>query len=118
MKRIRNIYCWNHLKDWIEAQQKGFFHAIEWKYGNEEGLPLETLLLMAENNCFPFRFFCIMNGDMYVVFSKPAASFFRFLMGEATFMREKDKWICFEDLDVKRRDKILNAQTDSIWIEL
>lgn len=41
MKRIRNDYCWNLLKDWVEAQKKDFIK-IQDSLNNRNDIGLKT----------------------------------------------------------------------------
>lgn len=119
MERIKNIYCWNHLTQWIEAQNKGIVHIKE-AGGMEDGIfGWEQLLDMIYQNCFPQSLLCFRrDSENYLILTGEQAKLFKFLKSEITLQRKDGTKCLFSDFPNDFRQKVLNAQIDSIWIKV
>lgn len=119
MEKIRNIYCWNHLRDWMEAQNTGMVYIVEAKQ-HEEGLfRWEQLIRMIYEDCFPQSFLCFRKGkENYLVLTKEQKRIFKFLQNEIMLQKEEGTQYLFSDYPTEFRNRILNARVDSIWIRL
>lgn len=119
MERIRNIYCWNCFRQWIEAQDKGTVHikAIgRMEYGIFEW---EQLLDMIYQNCFPQSLLCFRkNNENYLILTGEQTTLFKFLKNEIPMQRKDGTQCLFSDFPNDFRQKVLNAQVDSIWIQV
>lgn len=119
MEKINNIYCWNHLKDWAEAQNKGLVHVIGTKQKGEGLFCWEQLIYMAQEDCFPQSLLCFRQGnDNYLILTKEQEMVFNFLRNEVLMRKKEGVAYLFSDFSTEFRNKILNAQVDSIWIKL
>ena len=119
MEKIKNIYCWNHLNDWIEAQRVGMVHVVESERNGEGLFEGEQLINMIYENCFPQSFLCLRKGDENcLVLTREQKRVFDFFQNKA-LLKKKDGTQClFSDYPAEFRNRILNAQVDSIWIRL
>lgn len=117
MRRIRNIFGWTCLKDWIAAEEKGFINITENKYFEGNAELDNDILFLLENDCFPKSIVCVKKGsDYYAMLMQCEIDLFRFIRNEAAF--QGDNGFCFSDLPGDKKQKILNARIDSIWLEI
>ena len=119
MEKIRNIYCWNHLCDWIEAQKVEMIHVVESERNGEGLFEWEQLINMLYENCFPQSLLCFRKGEEnYLILTREQKKIFDFFQNKA-LLKKKDGTQClFFDYPAEFRNRILNAQVDSIWIRL
>ncbi len=116
MKRIRNDYCWNLLKDWVEAQKKDFIK-IQDSLNNRNDIGLKNLIELALNNCFPLQFICVKtNNEMYIIVDVLMKKFLQFINNEIPVTATDERKIFFQELSVEEQNKILQAEVNSVWI--
>lgn len=119
MKRTKNIYCWNCLRDWTEAYKNGILKIIDQNYGKNREEMLKMLVLMAAHDCVPFSILCLRKEEsLCAVLTEPAAVFFRFLRNEKPLETEDGRELYFEDLDAEQKSQIMEAQIHSVWVKL
>ncbi len=117
MERIKNIYCWDSLRDWYDAQNMGIVHikAIQEKGGMFEW---KQLLHMMYADCFPQCFLCLRkNNENYLLLTKEQGDMIDFISDRMPIQQEGTSCF-FSEFPAEYRSKVLNAQVDSIWIRL
>lgn len=118
MERIGNDYCWNTVKDWREAQKMGFVNLRDFLSGSSEE-NLRSLVELALNNCFPLQMVCIgTSGEKYIMASSLMRKFLQFINNEIPMICTDKKKMFFEELPEEEQNKILEAQMDSVWINM
>lgn len=119
MERIKNIYCWDCLQDWNEAQDMGLLHVIQMKQKSEDIFGWEQLIHMIHDDCFPQRFLCFRkNNENYLLLTNEQRMVFDFIKNKALLQEQEGTRRLFDDFSDEYRNKILNAHVDSIWIRL
>lgn len=119
MEKMKNIYCWHYLKDWMEAQKMGIIHVIEAEQKGDGMFRWEQLIHMIHEDCFPQCFLCFRQcNENYLMLTKEQKKVFDFIKNEVLLQEKKGEQHLFSDFPAEFRSKILNAQVDSIWIRL
>lgn len=119
MERIKNIYCWDCLRDWFEAENMGIVYVKEIKEMGESMFGWKQLLQMMYENCFPQCFLCFRkNDENYLVLTKEQGNIMDFINDRVPMQEQEGTPQFFSDFPAEYRNRILNAQVDSIWIRL
>ncbi len=119
MERIKNIYFWNCLNDWVKALNMEMVHMIEAGAMGEGIFGWEQLIDMLYQNCFPQSLLCFRQADKnYLILTREQKKIFEFLKNEIVLQRKDGLQYLFSDFSTEFRNKVLNAQVDSVWIRL
>ena len=119
MERIKNIYCWDCLRDWNEAQNMGIVRMIEMKQGGESMFGWKQLIHMMYEDCFPQCFLCFRkNNENYLVLTKEQKTIVDFIKNKVLLQEREGTQYLFTDFPAEYRNRILDAHVDSIWIRL
>lgn len=119
MEKIGNIYCWNYLNDWMEAQRTGMVHIVEVRQCGTSIFPWEQLVHMLYEDCFPESFLCFRKrNENYLIVTNEQREIFNFIEGKRILQEKEGVQYRFPDCPAEFRSRILNAQVDSIWIKL
>lgn len=117
MKKIRNIFCWKSLKEWILAYEEGYVCVKEYNRDIHDFFSCNQLLWMAENNCYPRSILCLKrNETYYILLTCEETDLFQFLSGKIRLeLNGKNRY--FSEIPAEQKRKIMGAQVNSVWID-
>lgn len=118
MTKVQNRYCWDTVKDWKEAQEMGFTKKSSFLKGSNRE-KLKAIVDMAGNNCFPLQIVCIIKDkDKYILADDLLDEFLCFINNEIPVLDNNKKEIFFHQLPKEKQKQILEAEVNSVWINM